>query len=114
MKKSKLFKRGLCTLFIAALCLFPLAYKAHAASPAAAPTTVTQAEDAAAQKARNSRLLGWGVFGIAVGEVGGLIGRGLASVHQEKRKARRAAMAPVVPQPLAYELYRNKTGDIVA
>ena len=42
----------------------------------------------------SAHMLEWGVFGIAVGEFAGILGRGLSQVLRDRRAARREAEAP--------------------
>lgn len=89
MKRSKIVKTLLAAVVIALLAILPFTMVMHARA--------VQAQAAGAQASapweNNSNLMGWGVFFVAVGEVGGLLGRGLCSITRERRSQRRQARA---------------------
>ena len=86
------------------------AVSAQAAEPAAAQA-VNSAAGSGDAKA-SAHMLEWGVFGIAVGEFAGILGRGLSQVLRDRRAARREAEAPRPhgPQVLFYTDYKAGKG----
>lgn len=100
---------------------FPVVVSAAGAHETVA---VSQAADAAGAQAANSsaagsgdvkvsaHMLEWGVFGIAVGEFAGILGRGLSQVLHDRRAARREAEAPRPrgSQVLSYAEYKAGKG----
>ncbi len=84
---------------------------AQAAEPAGAQAVNSSAAGSGDAKA-SAHMLEWGVFGIAVGEFAGILGRGLSQVLRDRRAARREAEAPRPqgPQVLFYTDYKAGKG----
>lgn len=87
MKRSKLVKTLLAAVVIALLAILPFTMVMHAKAVKAQAAGI----EASAPWENSSNLMGWGVFFVAVGEVGGLLGRGICSITRERRSQRRQA-----------------------
>lgn len=80
-------------LMLLMLCVLPAATFAGSGE-----TTTKATANAQPEKSTGTHMLEWGVMLYAVGEVAGLVGKGISEIHKEKkRKKREAVPAPELP-----------------
>ncbi len=110
MKKSIVFVAAALLLLFA----FPVAVSAAGDTTVETSTATSQAGTTPGRAVKNTQhFLEWGVFGIAVGEFAGLMGRGLSQVLRDRRAAKVTVPTAQPERPLPLLLYAERVKDSV-